>query len=230
MVHRAANQHKRFLHRIGPVLRPGRVRRDATPGVLLAVDEGQARIGEVVAAVAVDGGGVRGVRNVEGVAADDGFVVEGDGAGDEGQLGRGHRCAGLQVAPLGAVLVGPAAPGLGDVVLRVEGGVVVGVAVVCGLAAGEAGLHEGGVDVADVIEHLRREGCGLRGVAAGCDEVRDYACEVCGGGVEGAVSGDLAAILRERRTVDGGVPVATLPASDSGAECVGEVGVVSEWH
>lgn len=230
MVHRARNQHERFLHRIRSVLRPRRVRRRAAPGVLLAVDEGQARITEVVAAVAVDCGGVRRKGDVEGGAADDGFVVEGDGAGDEGQLVFWHRGAGLQVAPLGAVLVGPAAPGLGDVVLGVECGVVGGIAFVCRLAACEAGLDEGRVDVADEVEHLGREGCGLRGVAAGGDKVRDCAGEVCWSGMEGAVGGDVAAVLREGRIVDGGVPVATLPACDSGTECVGEVVVVSECH
>ena len=47
----------------------------------------------------------------------------------------GDAGAGLEEAPLAAVLVGPASPGLGDVVQGVEGGVVVGVAFVGCLAA-----------------------------------------------------------------------------------------------
>ena len=150
--------------------------RRAPPRILLAVNECEAGVADAVAAVCVDGCGVGGRGDVEGVAADEGFVVEGDGAGDEGELGCGDGGAGLEEAPLGAVLVGPAAPGLGKVGLGVEGCVVGGVAFVCCFAACDAGLDEGCVDPGDEVEHLGGEGCGLRGVAACCYEPLDCAC------------------------------------------------------
>ena len=132
MVHGARDQDERFVNRARPVLCfSGRVRRRRSPRVLLPVHKGQPGITDVVAAVSVDDGRVGRGGDVEGVAANDGFVLERDCAGDERQLGLGDAGAGLEVAPLAAVLVGPAAPGLSDVVLGVEGGVVVGEAFVC---------------------------------------------------------------------------------------------------
>lgn len=55
-------------------------------------------------------------------------------------MGGGHAGARLQVAPLGAVLVWPAAPaGLGEIVLSVEGLVVVAVGLVEGAVVGSYG-------------------------------------------------------------------------------------------
>ena len=177
MMHRALNQDERFVNRIRPILRfSRRMRRRGSPGVLLPVYESQTGIADIVAAVLVDGSRVGRGGNVEGVAADDGFVLEGEGAGDEGELGVGDAGTGLEVAPLAAVLVGPAAPGLSDVVLGVVGGVVGGEAFVCRCAGDEAGLDDGYVEVADVVEHLRCEGCRLRGVATSRYQSLDCAC------------------------------------------------------
>ena len=63
-----------------------------------------------------------------------------DEAGYERERGVGYAGAGLEVAPLGTVLVGPGAPGLGDVGLGVEGGVV---GVVAAVDVGSAVCHEG---------------------------------------------------------------------------------------
>ena len=73
----------------------------------------------------------------------------------------------MEEAPLAAVLVGPASPGLGDVVQGVESSVVRGVAFIRCLAPCDTGLDGGYVEIADEVQHLRCEGCGLRGVAAG---------------------------------------------------------------
>ena len=132
MVHGARDQDERFVDRARPVLRfSGRMRRRESPRVLLPVYERQSGITDVVAAIGVDDGRVGRGGDVEGVAADDGFEVEGDGAGDEGEFRLGDSGAGLEVAPLAAILVGPAAPGLFDIVSGVEGGVVGGEALVC---------------------------------------------------------------------------------------------------
>ena len=167
-MHGALNQYEWLVSRARPGFRDRRVGRCASPWILFPIDECESGIADIVAAVGVYDGDVRGSGDVEGVAADDGFVVEGDGAGDEGELGLGDVGAGLEEAPLAAVLIGPASPGLSNVVLGVEGGVVCGVAFVCCLAACNTGLDEGYVDVADEVEHLSCEGCGLRGVTAGC--------------------------------------------------------------
>ena len=135
MMDRPRDKDERLIQRAGARFRSRRVGRGGSPGVVFAVDEGQAVVADVVAAVGVDGGGVGRGGDVEGVAADEGFVGEGDGAGDEGELVGGDAGAGLEVPPLAAVLVGPAAPGLGEVVEGVEGCVVGGVALVRGLAA-----------------------------------------------------------------------------------------------
>ena len=144
------------------------MRRRAAPGISLSVQERETVISDIVAAVRVDDVGAGRGGDVEGVAADDGFVVQSDGAGDEGQLRFRDVRARLEEPPLGAILVGPAAPGLRDVVLGVKGGVVGGVAVVGCFTAGEAGLDESDVDPVDVVEHLSGQGCGLRGVASRC--------------------------------------------------------------
>jgi hypothetical protein len=75
-----------------------------SPGVPFAVDDGETWVGDAEAAVFVDGGYVRGRRDVKCVVADEGFVCEVVGAGDEGELVRGNARAGLEEAPLSAVL------------------------------------------------------------------------------------------------------------------------------
>ncbi len=206
------------------------MRRGPPPRIVLTVDKRQSRIANIVSAVLINNCGIGRGGYVERVAADDGFVLECDSAGDEGQLGLWDVGARLQEPPLAAILVGPAAPRLVDVVLGVKGCVVRGVAFVRGLAAFETGLHERDVDVADEVEHLRRQGGGLRGVASGRDQPLDRAGEVRRGRMEGAVGGEIAAVLREGGAVDGGVPVAALPSSDARAERIGEVVVVSGCH
>ena len=130
----AFNQDKGLIRRAGPRFRFRRVGRRAAPRVIFAVEKGEFIVADGVAAICVDDGGVGGCGDVEGFAADDGFVGEGDGAGDEGELVLGDGGAGLEEAPLAAVLVGPASPGLGDVIQGVEGSVVRGVAFICCLA------------------------------------------------------------------------------------------------
>ena len=161
------NENERLIRRAGPRFRFRCVGRRGAPRVIFAVEEGEFVVADGVAAVGVDGGGVGGCGDVEGVAADDGFVGEGEGAGDEGELGLGDGGAGLEEAPLTAVLVGPASPGLGDVVQGVEGCVVRGVAFICCLAPCDTGLDRGYVEIADEVQHLSCKGCGLRGVATG---------------------------------------------------------------
>ncbi len=134
MMYRPLNQNHRLLLRANSLLRVLRQRRHRPPGVGLAADDGEAIVGDVVAAVFVDGVDVGRGGDAEGVFADEGFVGEVEEAGDEGEFGFWDAGAGLKVAPLGAVLVGPGAPGLGEVVLGVEGGVVVAEALVLGLA------------------------------------------------------------------------------------------------
>ena len=48
--------------------------------------------------------------------------------------------------------------------------------------------------------------------------------------MKGAVGCDVAAVPREGGVIDCGVPVAALPAFDSGAQHVGEVVIVSEYR
>lgn len=100
------------------------MRRRGPPWILLTVYKCKARIRDFVAAVFVDCRQVGRRSDVECEIADGGAVRDVDGAGDEGQLGGGSAGAGLEVAPLGAVLVGPRTPGLGDVALCVGAGLV----------------------------------------------------------------------------------------------------------
>ena len=86
-----------------------RVRGCRAPGVPLAIEERQTRVGDVISAVFVDALDVGRRGAVEGVAADEGRVFEIDGAADERNLVLGNAGSGLQVAPFGAVLVCPAA-------------------------------------------------------------------------------------------------------------------------
>lgn len=237
MMHGALDQQERAFHTARAIgCETHTVRTGAAPGILLAVDDGETVVADVVAAVAVDGGGVGRGGDVEGVAAHERIVVQGQEAGDEGEAGGGHAGAGLQVAPLGAVLVGPAAPeGLGEVVLRVEGLVVVAVGLVQGAAAG-AGVG-GGEDRQDVVlldvgyevEHWGGEGGGFVGVAAGGEEGLDEGGGVRGGGGVGdeGWGGEVAAVFVEGWVVEVGIPVAALPAADGVAEDLGEVIVVA---
>ena len=47
-----------------------------SPGILFAIDDGQTVVSDVVAAVFINRGHVRGGGEVEGVAADDGFILQ----------------------------------------------------------------------------------------------------------------------------------------------------------
>lgn len=127
---------------------------------------------------------------------------------------------------MGAVLVGPAAPGLVEVVLRVEGLVVGRVLLVEGRVGGE---HRGDVvfaDVVDEVEHRGGEGGCLVGVAAGGEELADGYGGVGGGVVDQGGGGDVVAVFIEGRVVDCWVPVATLPTADGIGEDLGEVVVI----
>ena len=72
-----------------------RQRRGGAPGVGLAAELGEARVGEVEAAVLVDLVRLGWRSEVEGVAADGAGVVERDGARDERELVRGDGGADL---------------------------------------------------------------------------------------------------------------------------------------
>lgn len=78
VVHAVLDQDERLACRAGPVGLADGVRRRGAPGVLLAVDDGQARIAYAEAAVLVYGLEIRGLGNVEGGAAGEGRVVEVD--------------------------------------------------------------------------------------------------------------------------------------------------------
>jgi hypothetical protein len=75
-----------------------------SPRVPFAVDDGETGVGDAEAAVFVDGGYVGGRGDVECVFTDEGFVGEVVGAGDEWELVGGDAGAGLEEAPLCAVL------------------------------------------------------------------------------------------------------------------------------
>lgn len=81
MMHRPLNQHMRLARRARHIqhIRHGQrcQRRNRAPGVGLAADVRETRVGDVEAAVFVDDGDVGGVGEVEGVAADGAFVGEG---------------------------------------------------------------------------------------------------------------------------------------------------------
>ena len=152
MMHRALDEYKRLLRGAHPVARNGRVRRCSAPGILLAVYDRETVVRDMVAAVLVDGVDVGRGGDVEGFAADGFGEGQVDEAADEREDAGRDAGAGLQEAPLGAVLVGPGAPGLREVVLRVEGGVV---RVVAAVDVGGAGRHEGLADPAREVEHCR---------------------------------------------------------------------------
>ena len=80
MVHRPLDEDERLLGRRGPILRVRRVRGGRSPRIILPVDKGQSVVTDVVSTVGVDDGRVGRGGDVERVAADDGFVFEGDGA------------------------------------------------------------------------------------------------------------------------------------------------------
>ena len=109
MVHRAAaDEQERLRH---GVLAGGRelgVGRRLDPGVGLAVDNGEARVADGVAAMLVDGLDVGRGRDIEGLAADDGLVLEVDQAAEDGLLRWGYVGC-LEVAPSvnGGLVFGP---------------------------------------------------------------------------------------------------------------------------
>ena len=147
----ALDEDERLVRRAGARFRFRCVGRRAAPRVIFAVEKGEFVVADGVAAVGVDDGGVGGCGDVEGVAADDGFVGRGESAGDEGELVLRDGGACLEEAPLAAVLVGPASPGLGDVVQGVESSVVRGVTFIRCLAPCNTGLDGGNVEIADEV-------------------------------------------------------------------------------
>lgn len=99
VVHAVLDQDEGLADGALAVLEADGVRGGRAPGVLLAVDDGQPRIADVEAAVLVDGLDVRGLVDVEGLAAGDGGVVQVDGAGDQRELVPWNTGAGLEVTP-----------------------------------------------------------------------------------------------------------------------------------
>ena len=227
MMHTTLDQNHWLLGRARPRLRVLRQRCDRAPRIRFPADDGEAVVRDVVATEFVDCVDVRRRGDAECVLADQGFVREVEEAGDEREFSLGHAGACLEVAPLGAVLVRPRTPGLGNIVLSVESGIVVAEALVLGLAAGGARDDLGGVDVVDEVEHLGGEIVGFLFVAAGHDERFDGGRLGRGGrGVDGG-GGDVVTVLVEGGVVECRIPVAALPAADTVAEDVGEVIVVS---
>ena len=136
MVHCVSDQDEWLVRRARPVLGLWRMWRCSSPRIIFAVNECQAVVGDVVPSVLVDDVCVRGCGDVEGFPADDLRKVEVDEARDERELGFRHATAGLKEAPLRAVLIWPAAPGLREVVLLIIGAVVRGPALVLCLPLG----------------------------------------------------------------------------------------------
>ena len=99
VVHAVLDQDKWLADGALAVLKTNSVRGGGAPGILLAVDDGQAGVADAEAAVLVDGLDVRGLVDVEGLAADDRGVVQVDGARDQGQLVARDAGSGLEVAP-----------------------------------------------------------------------------------------------------------------------------------
>lgn len=154
MMHRIIDQNKRLTNRTLPLPRPIliRMRGSRSPRVPLAVQKRQARVRDIVAAVLVHCVRVGRGGNVERVFADEAGIVQVDGAGNQRKLILWDARAGLKVPPLGAVLVGPGAPGVvTDLCALVGGGVVVGEAGVLG-GGGRAAGYGCQVDIADVWE------------------------------------------------------------------------------
>lgn len=232
MMHALLDQIKRLLSTILPPA-PNRPltssqRRDLPPRIRLAPNDRKTRIRDVEAAVLVRQGCVRGCGDAEGVAADYAEVFEVDGAGQQWELVMRHTAAGLEVAPLRAVHVRPAAPLRSrPVVLLVVRLVVRGVALVLCLVLRSTRRGIRGVDVADVVQQWCCEFTDRADVAARREEefgrvslVRVW--------VEGGGGGEVAAVFGEGGVVDGGVPVAALPAADGEGDCLGEVVVVGD--
>ena len=94
------------------------------PWILLAINERQAVIRDIIAAVFIDSVGIRRRGDVESFSTDNCREGEVDEAGYKREGGVGYAGTGLEVAPLGAVLVWPGSPCLGDVGLGVESGVM----------------------------------------------------------------------------------------------------------
>lgn len=106
VVHAVLNQDKGFADGAFAILEADGVRGGRAPGVLLAVNDGQARVADVEATVLVDGLDVRRLVDVEGLAAGDGRVVKVDGTGDQRKLVVRDTGPGLEEAPsVGTMLV-----------------------------------------------------------------------------------------------------------------------------
>lgn len=98
MMYCLGNQNKRFGNCAAAIASsPVKgVRCSGFPGVPFAVDDGEARVGDVVSAVFVYGLEVGARGNVEGELADETGVGEVGGAGDEGEAVFGGSVAGLE--------------------------------------------------------------------------------------------------------------------------------------
>lgn len=134
------------------------------PRILLPIHKRQTIIRDIIAAILINSVRIRRSGDIKSFTTDNcrkGEIYE---AGYERERGIWYAGAGLEVAPLGAVLVGPGAPGLGDVGLGVEGCVV---GVVAGVDVRAAACYQGCADPACEVEEGGCEGCGLVGPGAG---------------------------------------------------------------
>lgn len=129
---------------------------------------------------------------------------------------------------LSAVLIRPAPPLLGDVVLCVERCIVRREAFVLGLSAASTRCHRGDIDVSDEIEQAVRKVPGFLPVPSSRDQAADRRFLLSGVRVQDRIGRDVAAVVRERRAVHRRIPVPALPARDSSGEDAGEVIVVGE--
>lgn len=211
VVHTVLDQDKGLADCALAVLQADGVGSSRAPWVLLAVDDGQARVADAKAAVLVDGLNIRRLVDVEGLAASNGCVVEVDGAGDQRELVARNAGAGLEVAPsvrtmlvksgkyalrivdlLIANLVHPQAPRLLEIVLLVELGVVGGEA---GILVLVARLNLGDVDIADVVQELVRERLDLLAISADSQELLDILLKASSLGVQQGIGADIVAVL-----------------------------------
>ena len=128
---------------------------------------------------------------------------------------------------LSAVLIRPASPLLVDIVLLVEGRVVACKALVRCLIASVAWFNCCGGDVADPVQELGGEFLAI--VTVSGRNYRFRSSPQSGStGVEDFFGRDVATVVAEGWVVDGGIPVAGLPASNAKTEQVGEIIIVGQ--
>lgn len=183
------------------------------PRIRLSVNNRKSRIVDFEATMLIDDLNIGWCVDVEGVATDNAQVVEVDDAGDQRQLVRGHATTGLEKAPstrtnkpvslprpmlhlhsphcihnsLSAVLVRPAPPLLGDIVLLVKGRIVAREALIRRLALRVTWSNCGEVNVTNPIQELVDEFIALLAVASRSNQFLHRGPQFRGVGIERAL-------------------------------------------